>query len=422
MASDPATQQQRPSTNDIQRAQALLSNVATLLDSRSDKTGESSASSSAQPQPQTFPGLVEILPHLLAPLSGRGSIDTYRPLLNQVENVLSQLVSSFQDPTTQLPPAPGGMLTPSQSLKIAEAVRASRYDKSATGQGPPRRTKAERHEAILEARRKRRKRVAAGLAEQGDAERSGELASATDPGVPKRLTFSLPEEVADSGDGDEDMQDESTTPLERTASKIRARLRSLMAWCNSLDADSTISLSVNESPRAPPNLWLGEATSTRGHIRAQLPGVSDATIWFSIQGDDDDSLQVISVNIRTEGEASEDARITAKRGTTKLHLPSTNALMRQLSTEAMTTCDSDLTSTLLYILSLRTLNDPLPPLESQVNLEEQLGMSTGETGETNAKHIVLVGWYRGKSAVRWAWCKRRSETENTRHWRAYRAA
>lgn len=166
------------SSHEIEQAMAQVQNISAMLDSRTNPANVQAPASSQ------FPGLVEILPHLLAPLAeiqrtaasamqqnqqrqrqsqqqqqqGQqqqqqpaqqqqdqsqqpSSMLTYRPLVSQVQAVIAQLTSTSNDQS------PGGG---AQSVRLADDARQRRKSKTLT--------KEQKREAILDARRRRRER------------------------------------------------------------------------------------------------------------------------------------------------------------------------------------------------------------------------------------------------------------------------
>ncbi|CAO1623448.1 unnamed protein product [Jaminaea pallidilutea] len=180
------------SSHEIEQAMAQVQNISAMLDSRTNPANVQAPASSQ------FPGLVEILPHLLAPLAeiqrtaasamqqnqqrqrqsqqqqqqqgqqqqqqpGQQQQDqsqqpssmlTYRPLVSQVQAVIAQLTSTSNDQS------PGGG---AQSVRLADEARQRRKAKTLT--------KEQKREAILDARRKRRER------QQGQQQQPGQQQS-----------------------------------------------------------------------------------------------------------------------------------------------------------------------------------------------------------------------------------------------------
>lgn len=182
------------SSHEIEQAMAQVQNISAMLDSRTNPANVQAPASSQ------FPGLVEILPHLLAPLAeiqrtaasamqqnqqrqrqsqqqqqqqgqqqqqrpGQQQQDqsqqpssmlTYRPLVSQVQAVIAQLTSTSNDQS------PGGG---AQSVRLADDARQRRKAKTLT--------KEQKREAILDARRKRRERQQ-GQQQQGQQQQAQE--------------------------------------------------------------------------------------------------------------------------------------------------------------------------------------------------------------------------------------------------------
>lgn len=136
-----------PSAAEVEQAMSHLAGIAAILDTRPQRSEQSGE------MPPGLPGLVEMLPHLLAPLShlepkydstidaGAAKMATYRPLVGHVQTVLSQLAIRLQDDT------PSGI---GSSVRLAEQICRQTQQTKASSQ-----SKEAKREAILRARRKR---------------------------------------------------------------------------------------------------------------------------------------------------------------------------------------------------------------------------------------------------------------------------
>lgn len=191
-----------PSSAEVEQAMSHLAQLASLLDPRGRASSSSSASSSSLAPQTGFPGLVEVLPHLLSPLmdisrsSGSGTqpppaaMPSYGPLVMQVRSIVAQLVATVGAA------ASSSSIDGSQesSLKVAEWAHAihrrqrggkrerqgqgdenkgNDNDKSAAA--PAAMSKEEKRESILRARKRRRQMEAGQQSQQGTAEGAAEL-------------------------------------------------------------------------------------------------------------------------------------------------------------------------------------------------------------------------------------------------------
>ncbi|CAO1636887.1 unnamed protein product [Sympodiomycopsis kandeliae] len=443
----------QPSTADIQRSQALLSNIATLLDSKNISIGAN---------PDGFPGLIRVLPHILSPLKELQNpqqqhrfLTTYQPLIHQVQAVVSQLVTTLHDPTVPIPAVTDGanqqQLKPSQALQIAQAVHSSQRQQQQQQQNEQSLSAQEQTESIMRARRKRRRTST--LAEGSKDNDTGamlataagmngdplgtDMAMAADAGdedkVPSELQFKLPPSVIDREKGpdgsDTDTGTDTRGQADQVVQSINRRLRSFTDYIKELDkhAPAYTVEGINAEKKSIPRARASLSKATKpdqpdsknicsGVAKVSLPSTGQATVWFDcVASTSSWETQVTNVNIRSVSETSSDSKSTTETGTDSSHIPSTISQLRQLSQESL---HPSLEETILCLLSLRTLNSPTVSLTGElynpIPPSKQDVLPGSET-------VVLLGWFEGKSSVRWAWCQHMGGDDPSRHWRAYRS-
>lgn len=350
--SDPSssTSAPLPTSQQIQQSIQQLSYLSTLLDSSASKHLDGPTQAS-QPSESRFPGLVEILPHLLAPLTDltrlqaaasagirpagpegpvgkkpiapaslatkiqpSPSLATYRPLASQVSSILSQLMSGVRDER-------GGGVR--EAIRIAEDVLESQSGKRGReGEGL---TREEKRQIILSRRRKRRATAQARL-DQGTPALPL-LPPTTSPKTPETLSFdALVKSIAPTEE-EATREPESHPSTESIRASINTRLESIRSNCKAFDKllaeqppDTTTAASAQSVPKKKierPRIWIAQLVADdqedadsgsshkicHGIIRVRLPEVGDGLVLFQCKSKEAGwSTQITKVNLRTSSE------------------------------------------------------------------------------------------------------------------------